>query len=49
MHQRAAYSHSLTVGQTAQEYDPDGNAAAEMECLLGWLAALPAIQQSVAA
>jgi chromosome partitioning protein len=49
MHQRAAYSHSLTVGQTAQEYDPHGNAAGEMESLLDWLAALPAIQQSAAA
>ena len=28
---RAAYIHALTVGQTAQEYDPEGKAAEEIK------------------
>jgi chromosome partitioning protein len=28
--QRAALSHSLTAGQTAQEYEPKGRAAEEI-------------------
>jgi len=36
--QRAALSHSLTAGQTAQEYEPTGKAAAEIGRLYDWLA-----------
>jgi chromosome partitioning protein len=44
--QRAAYAHSLTAGQTATEYEPEGKAAEEMDALFAWLlAALPATQQ----
>jgi chromosome partitioning protein len=35
--QRAALSHSLTVGQTAQEYEPKGKAAEEIGRLYAWL------------
>jgi chromosome partitioning protein len=35
--QRAALSHSLTAGQTAQEYDPQGKAAEEIARLYDWL------------
>jgi chromosome partitioning protein len=53
MQQRAAYAHSLTAGQTAQEYDPMGKAAEEMAELFAWLrrlleppiAKLPATRQ----
>ncbi|WP_158812089.1 AAA family ATPase [Beijerinckia sp. L45] len=37
IHQRAAYVHSLTIGQTAQEYQPDSKAAEEIWQLLKWL------------
>ncbi len=37
IHQRSAYAHALTVGQTAQEYEPDGKAAEEMAELIGWV------------
>jgi chromosome partitioning protein len=37
MHQRAAYAHALTLGQTAQEYEPDGKAAEETAKLFKWL------------
>lgn len=33
---RAAYMHALTVGQTAQEYDPGGKAAGEIKELYKW-------------
>ena len=36
LHQRAAYAHSLTVGLTANEYEPGGKAAQEIEQLLQW-------------
>jgi chromosome partitioning protein len=36
--QRAALSHSLTAGQTAQEYEPAGKAAEEIGRLYEWLA-----------
>jgi chromosome partitioning protein len=53
MQQRAAYAHSLTSGQTAQEYDPSGKAAEETARLYHWLRAelgmpsakLPAMRQ----
>lgn len=35
--QRAAYTHALTAGQTAQEYDPDGKATADMAQLYTWV------------
>jgi chromosome partitioning protein len=35
--QRAALSHSLTAGQTAQEYEPKGKAAEEISRLYKWL------------
>jgi chromosome partitioning protein len=37
--QRAAFSHALTVGQTAQEYEPRGKAADEIARLYAWLRA----------
>jgi chromosome partitioning protein len=54
MQQRAAYAHSLTAGQTAQEYEPDGKAAEEIARIYAWLrqvlasgvAALPATGQA---
>jgi len=53
LQQRAAYAHSLTAGQTAQEYDPMGKAAEETAQLYAWLrhqiepsiAKLPAARQ----
>jgi chromosome partitioning protein len=33
---RAAYIHALTVGRTAQEYDPEGKAAEEIKELYKW-------------
>lgn len=35
--QRAAYAHSLTAGLTAQEYEADGKAAAEILELYMWM------------
>jgi chromosome partitioning protein len=35
--QRAAFAHSLTVGQTAEEYEPGGKAAEEIAALFAWL------------
>jgi chromosome partitioning protein len=34
--QRAAYVHSLTVGQAAQEFEPEGKAAQEIDELYKW-------------
>jgi chromosome partitioning protein len=34
--QRSAYVHALTVGQTAQEYEPSGKAAEEVTQLYMW-------------
>jgi chromosome partitioning protein len=53
MQQRAAYAHSLTAGQTAQEYEPGGKAAEEVGQVYAWLrhmldfqiAELPAMRQ----
>lgn len=33
---RASYMHALTLGQTAQEFEPAGKAAAEIERLYKW-------------
>ncbi|WP_145754621.1 ParA family partition ATPase [Nitrospirillum amazonense] len=41
--QRAAFAHALTLGQTAQEYEPEGKAADEAAQLYRWLrSVLPA-------
>lgn len=37
LQQRAAYAHSLTAGQTAQEYEPNGKASEETGRLYTWL------------
>jgi chromosome partitioning protein len=37
VHLRAAYSHAIPGGQSAQEYEPKGKAAAEIAELQGWL------------
>jgi len=37
LQQRAAFAHSLTAGQTAQEYEPRGKAAEDIEKLFSWL------------
>jgi chromosome partitioning protein len=35
--QRAAYGHSIIEGRTAQEFEPDGKAAEEIEALWTWV------------
>lgn len=35
--QRASYMHALTVGQTAQEHEPDGKAAEEIKQIYMWM------------
>jgi chromosome partitioning protein len=35
--QRASFIHALSLGQTAQEYDPQGKGAEEIEKLFRWL------------
>ena len=35
--QRAAYGHSVIEGRTAQEFEPDGRAAEEIEALWRWV------------
>jgi chromosome partitioning protein len=37
IHQRSAFAHALTAGQTAQEYEPEGKAAQEITALFKWL------------
>jgi chromosome partitioning protein len=37
IHLRAAYSHAIPGGQSAQEYEPKGKAAAEVAALYAWL------------
>jgi chromosome partitioning protein len=37
MQQRAAYGHALTVGQTAQEFEPKGKGADEIAKLYSWM------------
>lgn len=37
IHQRSAYAHALTAGQTAEEYEPEGKAAEEVGELFTWL------------
>jgi chromosome partitioning protein len=40
IHQRSAYAHALTAGQTVEEYEPNGKAAEEIGELFKWLASL---------
>ena len=40
LHQRAAFGHALTVGQTAEEFEPGGKADDEVQALLAWVQAL---------
>ena len=35
--QRAAFAHGVIDGRTAQEFEPDGKAAEEVEALYVWL------------
>jgi len=35
--QRAAYGHSVIAGRTAQEFEPDGKAAEEIDALWQWV------------
>ena len=37
LRQRVAYAHALTAGQTAQEYEPQGQAAEEIAALYHWI------------
>lgn len=37
LQQRAAFAHALTVGKTADEYEPNGKAAEEISQLFQWL------------
>ncbi|MBF0562022.1 MAG: AAA family ATPase [Alphaproteobacteria bacterium] len=37
LQQRAAYAHALTVGQTAQEYEPEGKGGEDIAQLYHWL------------
>lgn len=37
LQQRATFAHALTVGKTAQEYEPGGKAAEEISSLYDWL------------
>jgi chromosome partitioning protein len=37
LRQRAAYAHALTVGQTSQEYEPEGQASEEIASFYHWL------------
>jgi chromosome partitioning protein len=43
IHQRAAFQHSLTLGQTAPEYEPGGKAAEEVAALFAWFRKMLAI------
>lgn len=37
IHQRSAFTHSLTGGLTAQEFEPEGKAAEEISSLFVWI------------
>lgn len=43
IHQRSAYAHALTAGQTAEEYEPEGKAAEEVAALFTWMHKLLAL------
>ena len=36
VHDRVAFSHGVIDGRTAQELEPDGKAAEEIEALFSW-------------
>ena len=40
LHQRAAFAHALTLGQTATEFEPAGKADAEIRALFAWMRGL---------
>lgn len=44
IHQLVAFSHSVNEGKTAQEYDPKGKAAQEIEQLLDWACSFVGLQ-----
>ena len=41
--QRAAFAHALTLGQTAEEYEPGGKAAEHIGALFAWLRSVLAV------
>ncbi len=43
IHQRSAFAHAITAGQTAEEYEPEGKAAEEIGALFKWLGSLLAL------
>ena len=43
IHQRSAYAHALTAGQTAEEYEPEGKAAEEIAELFKWVGKMLAL------
>ena len=43
IHQRSAYAHALTAGQSAEEYEPEGKAAEEIAELFKWLGSVLAL------
>jgi chromosome partitioning protein len=43
VHQRSAYAHALTAGQTAEEYEPEGKAAEEIGEFFKWFASVLAL------
>ena len=43
--QRAAFAHALTVGQTAEEYEPGGKAAEEVAAMFAWLLTVLAVKE----
>jgi chromosome partitioning protein len=43
IHQRSAYAHALTAGQTAEEYETEGKAAEEIGELFKWVGSLLAL------
>jgi chromosome partitioning protein len=45
--QRVAFNRCLLTGQTAQEYEPEGKAAQEIEALLQWISATVGLSTSV--
>ena len=37
LHRRSAYVHGFPAGLTAEEYEPEGKAAAEIRALVAWI------------
>lgn len=46
IHQRSSYGHALTVGQTVEEYEPDGKASEEISALWAWILSVLEINKS---